>query len=91
MHLSLLAYAIQELTYFFLKEYYYGECTDAYELIEDCSCESHLEHLRHEQPDYYERQNANKHVQRSRFSHEPIRIVEQYCYEQYVYRVLYAE
>ena len=50
--------------------------TYADQFVEDGAQQAHLYYLSHKHPDNDENQDADKHVERSRFAHEAIDVVE---------------
>ena len=64
------------MAYFLLEEDDDADDTDGDELVHDAAQKTHLQHLAHEEPDEDKDHDADEHIERSRFLHHPVEIVE---------------
>ena len=60
-------------------------------LVHDASQEAHLQDAADKEPHQDEHDDADEHVERPRFLHETVDVVEHHCHEEDVYKVFYAK
>lgn len=69
---------------FLLKEHDKTDYSHRNQLVHNASQESHFQYLADDKPDNDEHHNAREHVERTRFFHNAIEVVEHKCYQHYI-------
>ena len=85
------AQTVQKLAYLFLEEDEQGQYTHAYQFVHDGSQQTHLEYMGHEEPQHHKHHDADEHIERPAFLHQPVDVVEQQRHQQDVDYVFYAK
>ena len=81
----------EELANLILEQNQQGDGTDADDTIQQRPQQAHLQNLGDEQPEDDEEEHTKEDVQRARFLHQAVGIVQENGYQQDVYEVFEAE
>ena len=85
------AYGGEELADFILKEDEKGDGAYADDAVEQGAEQTHLKDLGDEEPEYNEDKHAEEDVQRARFLHQAVGVVQQRGHQKDIYQVFDAE
>ena len=72
---------IEKVAYFLLEEHDKSDYSHRDQLVHDASQEAHFQYLTDDKPDNDEYHNAREHVERTRFFHDAIGVVEHECHQ----------